>query len=294
MRERRLLDLAVGVYVSLLCVTASALLQWEAVAPEFSVERAGVIGLAIAAVVTLVAGTVQDLAEKVTSWPVIVSIPGLPLGYFVYLLFVPEQGSLQALIAGAGALGGVLGAAIIAVGSRITNRRLREASTEIASVTVGMYEQTNINPWLQLGKNVLAFSFPILLIGTTAIVGPKKSVEMGIYGGIMIPVFLGLNLFKYRANDDSWKLTVTNMGVAIDQYTDGSHGRSFNQWADLDGYRVTDDGVELVRSKWYQLTLDFEREKISDEEALIEGLGEFLPRLDQQGRVERSPIQGRQ
>jgi len=66
MMERRLLDMLVGVYVSLLFVTASALVRWEAIAPEFSVWRAVVIGLAIAAVVAVVAGTVQDLEEKLS------------------------------------------------------------------------------------------------------------------------------------------------------------------------------------------------------------------------------------
>ena len=290
MDSRRLLDALVGVYMSLVVVTASALLQWNVVAPTYSVGKAVVIGLAIAAVVAFVARTVQDLAEKVTS-AVVPLIWGLPMAYVPYLILVPEPGSMQALVAGAGALAAVPGIGITSLGNHLKNRRLREASTEIVAVTVGEYEETAIRRWLQFGKTVVSFVMLALLIGMMAWVGILNMFERPAFSfsltvGLTLPT-----LFDYFADDDSSKITVTDMGVAVDRYINGDLSREFNQWTNLDGYRVTDDTIELVRPRRLFSTVEFDREEISDETALVDGLNTYLPRLNEAGERINGEIQ---
>lgn len=60
-------------------------------------------------------------------------------------------------------------------------------------------------------------------------------------------------------------------------------------WENLEGYRLTGDTLALVHSGWYLPDQQFDREGISDEEALLDGFCEFLPRLDEHGRIELSP-----
>ena len=283
MMERRLLDMVVGVYVSLLFVTASALVRWEAIAPEFSVGRAVVIGLAIAAVVAFVARTVQDLEEKLSSRSVMAVAAGLPLAYLPYVLLVPEPGLMQALVAGAGLCATILGASIVSVAKRINNRRLREAATERAVVTVGAYEGTALRGWLHVGKTQYTIVVVALLLGALAVSGPESLVSNPI---IMIS-FFGINVFSFlekrilkRRGDDGSMIEVTDMGLGGDRFMKGWISRSVIQWDEFDGYRVTDNAVEIEFSRWLPVTWKFDREEISDDTALIDGLSENLPRLD--------------
>ena len=85
-------------------------------------------------------------------------------------------------------------------------------------------------------------------------------------------------------DDDGTELAVTDAGLRVD--------RTITAWDDFQGYRVTDDSVQFVRPQWYLPARSFEREKISDEDALLDELAEFLPRLDEQGRVEMAALRG--
>ena len=51
-------------------------------------------------------------------------------------------------------------------------------------------------------------------------------------------------------------------------------------WADFDSFRVTDEKIKLKRARWWLPTRDFDREEIDDDAAVIEAMGEFLPRTD--------------
>jgi len=283
MDSRRLLDALVGVYVSLVVVTASALLQWKVIAPTFSVGKAVVIGLAIAAVVAFVAGTVQDLEEKLSSRSVMAVAAGLPLAYLPYVLLVPEPGSMQALVAGAGLCATIPGASIVSVAKRINSRRLREAATERAVVTVGAYEGTALRGWLHVGKTQYTIVVVALLLGALAVSGPESLVSNPI---IMIS-FFGINVFSFlekrilkRRGDDGSMIEVTDIGLGGDRFMKGWISRSVIQWDEFDGYRVTDNAVEIEFSRWLPVTWKFDREEISDDTALIDGLSENLPRLD--------------
>ena len=269
MDGRRLLDVVVGVYVSLLSVTASALVQWEAVAPTFSVGVAVALGLGIAAVAAVVVSTVENLAETVASMPVAVLTAGLPLLFFPFLVFVADPGSIQALVAATGLAAVVPGVGIPAGGTMLENRRQREAATEIAVVTVGDDDGSEWWTRLQLGGGLLV-GLGIMIMGVGMISG-------FLDGGTSLITTLGglVTTAASLLGDDSTELTVTDTGLGID--------RQFVRWEAFDGYRVTDDDIELVRPEWYHTTQSYEREEITDEETLLEGLESYLPRLDTDG-----------
>ncbi|ERH06503.1 MAG: hypothetical protein J07HN4v3_02121 [Halonotius sp. J07HN4] len=71
---------------------------------------------------------------------------------------------------------------------------------------------------------------------------------------------------------DNAELAVTDVGLRVDS--------SVRPWADLDGYRVTDDEIEIERARWWLPSRDFDREQIDDESAFIDGLNEHLPQTD--------------
>ena len=98
--------------------------------------------------------------------------------------------------------------------------------------------------------------------------------------------------------ENNTELTVTDIGLQVTQSV-SVWGESVGMWDEsvsawdlrdqLTGYRLTDDEIIVAREQWYLPARRFKREAISDEDALIEGLEQFLPRLDTYGRVERTP-----
>jgi len=283
MRSRRLLDVLVGVYVSIIVVTASALVRWEAVAPTFSAGSAVAVGLAIAAVVALIAGTISDLVERVTSRLAMVVTGGLPLVYLVYLIFVLEPGSTHAFVAGVGTFALVVAVGIGPVAKRITTRRLRDASTEITAVTAGAYEGTALRRWLHIGKNLYTTGFLALLIGAIVLVGLENTrIQFLIsFGAVGIGGFgfIETKLLEIRGDDGSM-IVVTDMGLRGDRYTQGWVSQRFVRWDECEGYRITKGTVEIVFSRRFPEKWTLYREEISDEAALIDALDDYLPRLD--------------
>jgi len=270
MNERRILDVLLGVYAAVLLVPAGALVGWEAGTAGVPVTAFVGIGLVIAAVVTLVVRTVDDLVDRLLSLPVVVLTVGLPFVYTLpYLLFVvdPDSGAGVVAIVGMGAV--LPGLLALLGGSLIRNSRLRERSTEIVAVTL---DETDDEEGRQLRIAAVAI-VAIALITTGAVTVLTGELDFSMVtslGGLSTVVLL-------FANNDR-ELVVTDAGFVVDQ--------SVIVWDDLAGYRLTDDKVVLVRSEWYLPDRRFDREEM-DDEALIEGVGEFLPRVDEQGRVER-------
>jgi len=270
MIERRLLDVIIGVYVSILVVATSALVQWESVASTFSVGVAVALGVGIAAVVALVVSTIEDLANTVASVPVAALTVGLPLVFFPYLIFVAEPASTQALVAAAGLAAVIPGAAVPAGGTMLTNRRQREAATEITVVTVGDDDASEWWTRLQLGGG--------LLVGTGIMIMVLGMISGFLDGGTSLITTLGglITTVASLLGDDSTELAVTDTGLGIDW--------RFTRWESFEGFRVTDDNIELHRPEWYHTTQSYDREEITDEETLLEGLGRYLPRLDEDGK----------
>jgi len=269
MEQRRFLEAALGVYVATLLIPAAALAGWESGAVDLPVGVFITAGVGIAVGVGLAVRTVDDLVDRLLSLPVVVLTVGLPFVYTLpYLIFVVDPDSGTGIVAIVG-LGAVLPGVLALLGaSLIRNRRLREQSTEIVAVTL---DETDDEEGRQL--RIAAVGIVTIALVTTGAV----TVLTGELDFSMVTSLGGLStVFLLFANNDR-ELVVTDAGFVVDQ--------SVIVWDDLAGYRLTDDKVVLVRPEWYLPDRRFDREEM-DDEALIEGVSEFLPRVDEQGRVE--------
>ncbi|MFW5978075.1 MAG: hypothetical protein ACOCP2_02420 [Halohasta sp.] len=276
MNERQVLDALLGVYVGVILVTAGVLVSWEFGTDRLPVSTLVVTGAVIAAVVTAAARGVEDLADRVASIPVAAVTVGIPLVFLPYMLLITEPESEAMMGALVGLLAVVPGICIPLGGGLITNKRRRGRATEIVAVTVGDDDDDGS----QLETTAIALVGIVvggILIGGGIMVALGFDPDTSTIITSLTGVATSLLVF---ADGDS-EIAVTDAGLIVDQ--------QFLQWDDLTGYRLTDETVEIITPTWYQPTREFDREEISDEDALIEGLNEFLPRVDEHGRVELSP-----
>jgi len=274
MNERRVLEALLGVYVGMVLVTTGVLISWEVGVTGLSVTALVVIGAVIAAVVTAAARRVDDLVDRVVSIPVVAVVVGVPLANLPYLILATEPESGMSFVALVGLLAVVPGIGIPLGGELIKSKRRRQQATEIVTVIVG--DDDEDDSWLPevtekwvAAVGLTVFGLGILWVGIGLTLGfdSSRSTIFSSLGGLTTMVlFLA---------DDSTEVVVTDSGLQVDQ--------QFSHWDDLDGYRVTDDTIELVFSDWYRPTQRFEREEISDEDAFIKGLSEFLPQVDEAG-----------
>ncbi|MFB6361466.1 MAG: hypothetical protein ABEH59_09115 [Halobacteriales archaeon] len=268
--ERRLLSAGLGLYAAALLLPAVLLLGgWSLSSPRQLVVVLSA-GLAITIVVTLGVGNGPDRPDRFASLPVAAVTVLPPLAYLPYLVIATTPGSRAAAIAAVGLLSVLPGGAVPLGGAVLRNRRLREQAAEDVVVTVGEGDGDERNWTLIAGMTVMGIGF--VAIGAATAVGGSMDV------GAIAPALGGLwtSVALLAADSDS-EVAVTDVGLRID--------RSVTRWADLEGYRVTDDAVELVRRQWYLPTRDFDRDEISDEAALLAGLETYLPRLDDPGRI---------
>jgi len=282
MGERQLLEALLGVYVGIFLVTVGVLVGREFGVTGLPRGALVVTGIVIAAVVMAVARRVEDLVDRVVSIPVAAVTVGVPLAYLPYMILAAEPESGAAIVALVGLLAVVPGVGIPIAGGFIRNKRRREQATEIVAVTVG--EEDEDDGWLPnaddswiAGIGVAVVGVGILAVGIGLTLGFDGSGSSGTIFTSLSGLATSLLLFV----DDSSKIVVTDTGLRIDQ--------QFLLWDELTGYRLTDETVEIVTPNWYQSTREFDREDISNEEACIDGLGEFLPRVDEHERVEVSP-----
>lgn len=236
-------------------------------------RSAGVVvaaGVAVAAVVGLAARAVDDLADRLCSRSVASGLMGLPLVALLSLIFVVDLGSGADIVALGAMVAMILGIVTLFGASVTRTRRLREQATEIVTVSLG---ETDGTEWKRLQiAGMAVVSIGMITAGAATIITGDVS-----FSSVIAPLG-GLSAMVAVVGDNGGELVVTDSGLIADQ--------QFLQWADLTGYRVTDETVEIVTPNWYQSTRTFDREEM-DDEALIEGLSEFLPRVDEQGRVER-------
>jgi len=270
MNRRWILDVLFGIYAAVLLVPAGALAGWEAGAARLPITVFVGIGVVLAALGTGVARTVDDLVDRLLSRSVVTVMVCLPLVFLPYLILVVDPASGAGTVAIAGLSAVVPGNGALLGGVIVRDRRLRETATEEVVVTVGDSE-TNNQRTLRIAA-VMIVAMTLIANGAAIVLtGDISTTTFTTLVGGLIPVFL---LFA----DTSRELAVTDVGFRS--------GQSTIVWDDLAGYRLTDDNVVLVRSEWYLPNRQFDRADISDEDALIKGLEGFLPRLDEQGRVE--------
>lgn len=271
MNRRWILDVLLGIYAAVLLVPAGALAGWEAGAARLPITVFVGISVVLAALGTGVARTVDDLVDRLLSRSVVTVMVCLPLVFLPYLVFVVDPASGAGMVAIAGLSAVVPGNGALLGGVIVRDLRLRETATEEVVVTVGDSENNNQRA-LRIAA-VMIVAMTLIANGAAIILtGDISTTTFTTLVGGLIPVFL---LFA----DTSRELAVTDVGFRSEQST--------IVWDDLAGYRLTDDNVVLVRSEWYLPNRQFDRADISDEDALIKELEGFLPRLDEQGRVER-------
>lgn len=196
------------------------------------------------------------------------------LGAYVAMLSVPAA-ALFTRTLDAGSAGWLVGAglavAVLVAAMARTVGDLADA-TEVAVVTVGGDDDEDTNWPAVAGAVVMGLSFVVF--------GAIVVVEGDAGLGSIFPMLGGMSTWFLFLGDDDTEIAVTDGGLRIDQ--------SFTRWDDLAGYRIGDDEIELVRPEWYHPTRSFDRGEIDDEDALLDGLRRFLPRLDERGRVELS------
>jgi hypothetical protein len=271
MQERRILEALLGTYVGLLSVPAAALFTRTLDAGSADVLVA--VGLGVAVVVAALARSVGDLADTLASAPVAVATVVPPLAYLPYLILATPPESPAAFASVVGLLAVLPGIAVPVGGAIVRNRRLREAATEEAVVTVGGGEDTDDGTNWQLVAGVAVAATSFVAFGVVVLLGGEVTT------GTITPALGGISTWVLLLGDDgTTEVAITDRGLRID--------RGFTRWENLEGYRLGDDEIELLRCRWYLPARSFEREEIDDEDALIECLGRFLPRVDQHGRVE--------
>lgn len=269
MDERWIVATLIGAYVGVLVGTATAVVGLASTTVGTPLLIAVAVG--VAAVVTGAARQVDRLVDRVISIPLAVVTVGVPLLYIPYLMVASEPVTMAAIV---GLLAIIPGIGIPISGAGIRNQRRREQADEIAVITVGEDDDSDESNWSAVGGVVVAGVSIVAAMGAGfAGIEDHLGTLLSSLGGAATSVaFFG---------DDDAEVAVTDIGLRVDN--------SVLLWDDLDGYRITDDELELVRPEWYHPSQTFDREEITDDDALIEELEAFLPRLDKHGRVELTP-----
>lgn len=264
MRPRTAVEALLGTYLAMVLVPGVALTM-RALGrglPSRRLLMAG--GLLTAVAMTLAARTTVDLVERVTAPAVVVATVVPPLAYLPALVATAAPGSPVAAVAAAGLLAVLPGLGVPTGAVILRNRRLRKRATERTVVTVGDDGGRDRRDWL--------FVSAAVLLGVVSLVTGLATVLVGGFDLSITTLFGSVSTFLLLLDDDDTELAVTDRGLRID--------RSLVPWDELEGYRVTEDRIVLVRSQWYLPARRFDRDEVGDEPALLDGLGSFLPRLD--------------
>jgi hypothetical protein len=279
MDERRPLEALLGVCTAAVLVPGLGLATARyGPSPPPGVLVAG--GAALAVTVAALARTVDDLPDRLGSLPAVAAAVLLPMAYLPYLLTATTPESEAALACVVGLFAVLPGLGATAGGALVRSRRLRAEATELSVFTLGGNDDGDgsggRSDRLIVGALV---AVAVVCLGAGAAVGLARDTVAVTTVTTMLGGLSTL-LLLVGGDDDGTEVAVTDRGLRVEG--------SFTAWADLAGYRVTDDAVELVRPEWYRPARSFERPGMDDdaESALLEGLAEFLPRLDEAGRVE--------
>lgn len=264
MDGRRLIEALLGTYVATLLLPTLAVTGWVAVTSA-SPSAILAAGLAIAGAGGLAATTIPNLPERVTSLPVIGATILPPLLFLPYMILAAPDAAPDVYPV-VGLLAVLPGMGVPFAGGMLRNRRLRERATEHATVTTGDDDDSGMSRTV-----VLAAAGGIGLI--VAAVGVSMIAFDGFDGSTtLLSSLTGLSSLFLLFGDDGHELAVTDEGLRVN--------RSMTPWADLSGYRVTDEKIKIERARRWLPSRDFDREEIGDDAAFIDALGEYLPRTE--------------
>jgi|APHM01.1.fsa_nt_gi hypothetical protein len=275
MNGRRLIEALLAIYVATLSLPALDLLGWVAVAaaPLSTIIATAII---IAVGIAIAASRITDLPARAASVQAVMLTILPPLTFLPITVFVNAAGPASWL-ANVGLLAVVPGVFVPVAGAVIRDRRLRERATEQVVVTVGddnnilTGENSSLNTVINTWRRRFA---AVATIGAaiSVVVGLATLIDSGGSNTVLVTWLTGLSSLSMLYTGDNAELAVTDVGLRVDS--------SVRPWADLDGYRVTDDEIEIERARWWLPSRDFDREQIDDESAFIDGLNEHLPQTD--------------
>ncbi|MFC7041845.1 hypothetical protein [Halonotius sp. GCM10025705] len=264
MDGRRLIEALLGVYVATLLLPTLAVFGWVAVASA-SLGSILAAGLAIAAATALAATTIADLPDRVTSLPVVVAAILPPLLFLPYMILARPE-STPDVFPVVGLLAVLPGIGVLLAAAEIRNRRLRAQASEYAVVTTGDdADESRFSRRIKLAAAV-SIGFVFIAFGASVVAFDGFDGNSTLFTSLT-----GLSSLFLLFDNDSQELAVTDKGLRVN--------RSMTPWTDFDSFRVTDEKIKLKRARWWLPTRDFGREEI-DDAAVIEAMGEFLPRTD--------------
>jgi len=265
MDGRRLIEALLGVYVATLLLPAIALSGLVAVASA-SLGTILAAGVGLAAAAMLAATIMPNLIDRMASLPAAVAVTLPTLAYPPSVIVADPEGTAVGLTL-VGLLALVPGIATVLAAAGVRNRRLREQATEHAVVTTGDDDDDRTSRAVVVAA-VAGIAFAAIAVG-----GAILTVDG--FGGrtTLLSSLTGLSSLFFLFDDDGTELAVTDVGLRVD--------RSITPWDDLGGYRVTDEQIEIERATWWLPSRDFDREKMDDEAAFIDALGEYLPRREE-------------
>jgi len=278
MDGRRFIQALLAIYVATLSLPALGLLGWVAVAAA-TPPTIIATGLIIAVGTAVAANRIADLPARAASVRIAAVTILPPLAYLPSLLF--GESSPDEWLAIVGLLAVVPGMFVPIAGAVIRNKRLRERATEHVVVTVGDDDDSDdalfsrnsslgvaISTWRRRGAAVA-------IVGATIAVAASLIALIDGDGSdtVLLTSLTGLSSLSMLFTDDSTELAVTDAGLRVE--------RSMTPWDDLGGFRVTDDAIEIERTRWWLPSRDFDRDEIGDDAAFIDALDEYLPRTDE-------------
>jgi len=267
MQRRRLVDALLGSYLAMALVPA-AVLSGLVTVDTASLGTITVAGLAVATAFALTAAAGPDTVDRVASLPVAAATILPPLAYLPFLIIAEPAGQIEWL-AIVGLLAVVPGLLVPVAGGVIQNQRLRAGAAEHIVVTVGDDEDDGFGSLAALGIMVVAGIAMIAFGAAAGLTGFDIDGGISIIGSLTALSGSLVTLFT----DDSTELAVTDAGLRVE--------RSMTPWDDLGGFRVTDDAIEIERTRWWLPSRDFDRDEIGDDAAFIDALDEYLPRTDE-------------
>ena len=266
MQRRRLVDALLGSYLAMALVPA-AVLSGLVTVDTASLGTITAAGLAVATAFALTAAAVPDTVDRIASLPVAAATILPPLAYLPFLVIAEPAGQIEWL-AIVGLLAVVPGLLVPVAGGVIQNQRLRAGAAEHVVVTAGDDEDDGLST-MTAAAVLFGAGALMIAVGTAVMVGLDIDGGISIIGSLTALSGSLVTLFT----DDSTELAVTDAGLRVE--------RSMTPWDDLGGYRVTDDKIEIERTRWWLPSRDFDRDEIGDDAAFIDALDEHLPRTDE-------------
>ncbi|MFC7070220.1 hypothetical protein [Halobaculum lipolyticum] len=286
--RRAALPASLALFAALVVAPATTLL------PGIPADPALVSGVAVGVAAVVLGGAVaaDDLAGAVSDGRLrrVVEVGLFPsAAWTVAALAVIDAGTPLAWVALAGAAACVPGATALWVAdANTTRRRLDDATVRVR------FDGDGPSATLGVGA-VVASVFPAVATATVLFDLPVDESLLSLTTTLAGLATVGSTVFSALRDDDGDDdeddddptAAVTDAGIRIG---DRLHG-----WETLEGYRLTDEAVEVRRDTWLRPTMSFDRDDLADEAAVVEAIGRSLPRVGAEGRVEMaaSPGHGR-